>query len=65
MMSKMYDCHWQRNSESKRYFYVKNPIIWCILTDNSEIKLHSGAENRDEKVKGAQITLSIFPRVIC
>jgi len=36
-----------------RYFYVKMPNYMVHLdSDNSEIKLHQGAEKTDEKVKG-------------
>ena len=36
-----------------RYFYVKMPQLYgAFRPDNSEIKLHQGAEKTDEKVKG-------------
>ena len=38
---------------ASRYFYVKMPNYMVHLdSDNSEIKLHQGAEKTDEKVKG-------------
>ena len=38
---------------TSRYFYVKMPNYMVHLdSDNSEIKLHQGAEKTDEKVKG-------------
>ena len=41
------------NPEESRYFYVKEPNYMVhIDSDNSEIKLHQGAEKTDEKVKG-------------
>jgi len=41
------------NPEESRYFYVKEPNYMVHLDhENSEIKLHQGAEKTDEKVKG-------------
>ena len=41
------------NPEESRYFYVKMPNYMVHLdSDNSEIKLHQGAEKTDENVKG-------------
>jgi len=53
---KMYDASTGNetvNPELSRYFYVKMPNYMVHLdSDNSEIKLHQGAEKTDEKVKG-------------
>ena len=53
---KMYDASTGNetvNPELSRYFYVKMPNYMVHLDpDNSEIKLHQGAEKTDEKVKG-------------
>ena len=41
------------NPEESRYFYVKMPNYMVHLDpDNSEIKLHQGAEKTDENIKG-------------
>ena len=53
---KMYDASTGNetvNPEISRYFYVKMPNYMVhVDSDNSEIKLHQGAEKTDEKVKG-------------
>jgi len=53
---KMYDASTGNetvNPELSRYFYVKMPNYMVhVDADNSEIKLHQGAEKTDEKVKG-------------
>jgi len=41
------------NPEQSRYFYVKLPNYMVhVDSDNSEIKLHQGAEKEDENIKG-------------